>query len=610
MTAVAEAEKKEEQPENDTMDSEKNSSGIPLYTRKNRKGLSSYAWLGFVLVALVASATVLQQCYSPDRAIAGRLGKAGAAAAQPKCPSVGIHRPETYDTYKKTLDKIMNDEGFRNESVSKMQHAVRIDTSSFDDLPLDVGSNLPLFEHFDVFLDSLRKDFPLFHEHTELHKVNHHGLVYIWQGSDESLKPLLLMAHQDVVPISEDSLAKWEHGPFSGDYDGKYLYGRGSGDCKNLLISHFEAVEELIKAGFKPKRTVVFSYGFDEEILGPRNKNAEFIEELYGAKSMYAVMDEGGVSMMEISGTTMAVVGTGEKGYLDVSLSIQKKGGHSSVPQDHTAIGMMGSLIVEIENDKFPTYFVEKNPTFYQYVCLAEHAVDIDPLLKQDILNSQIDEQANANVREFMNRDRFTSYAIKSTQALDVIHGGVKYNALPEFVELVVNSRVAVEESVTFAFNKFLKDAETIARQYNIGLSAQFPYSNGTEVVILPATDVGIMTVKPITILEPSPVTAANDMHWKIFAGTARHVYEELAYPDRFNNSDEQVVVTPGLGTGNTDTKLYWNLTDHIYRYRPGVLPSVNGNSHGINEYIEFDSHLQCIAFIFEYIQSVDEIQD
>ncbi|GAV29222.1 hypothetical protein PMKS-002704 [Pichia membranifaciens] len=443
---------------------------------------------------------MFQQCYSSDRAVAGKLAKAAAVAAQPKCPSVGIHRPEKYDTYKATLDKIIHDEAFRNESVLKMQHAVRIDTSSFDDLPLD--------------------------------------------------------------------------------------------------------------AGFKPKRTVVFSYGFDEEILGARNKNAEFIEELYGPKSMYAVMDEGGVSLMDIGGTIMAVVGTGEKGYLDVSLSIQKKGGHSSVPQDHTAIGMMGNLIVEIENDKFPTYFVEKNPTFYQYVCLAEHSVDIDPLLKQDILNSQIDEQANANVREFMNRDRFTSYAIKSTQALDVIHGGVKYNALPEFVELVVNSRVAVEESVTFAFKKFLKDAETIARQYNTGLSAQFPYSNGTEVVILPATDVGILTVKPITILEPSPVTAANDLHWEIFAGTARHVYEELAYPDRFNNSKEQVVVTPGLGTGNTDTKLYWNLTDHIYRYRPGVLPSVNGNSHGINEYIEFDSHLQCIAFIFEYIQSTDEVQD
>lgn len=586
------------------MDSEKNGS-ISRYTHKNKKVLSTFAWLGFVLVGLVASATVLQHCLPGSR-----FTETVSAAEKPKCPSVDIHRPSNYDAHKAILEKIINDETFRNGSVAKMQHAVRIDTSSYDDLPLDVGSNLALFQHFNVFHDSLRKDFPLFHEHLELHKVNHFGLVYIWKGSDESLKPLLLMAHQDVVPISPASLHEWIHEPFSADYDGKYLYGRGSGDCKNLLISHFEAVEELIKSGFSPRRTVIFSYGFDEEISGARNKNAEFIESLYGANSLCAVMDEGGVSLMDVSGTTMAVVGTGEKGYLDLSISIQKKGGHSSIPQDHTAIGIMGSLIVEIENDKFPTYFTEANPTFFQYVCLAESSLDIDATLKHDILNSQIDKGANSRVREFMNRDRFTSYAIKTTQALDVIQGGVKVNALPEFVELVINSRVALEENITVAFNKFVKDAETIAHQYNTGLSVIHPYSNGTESVVLPATEVGLLTVKPINILEPSPVTPVNDPQWEIFAGTVRHVYEELAYPDRFADSKESVVVTPGLGTGNTDTKLYWNLTDHIYRYRPGVLPSVNGNSHGINEYIEFDSHLQSIAFIFEYILSLDEVED
>jgi Gly-Xaa carboxypeptidase len=530
----------------------------------------------------------------------------------PQCPNVERYRPQSYsnETFQETLKKIISDESFRNQSASKMTGAVQHDTSSYDSFPLDVSGNLELFQNIAKFQVYLQDTFPHFHEELTLEKVNHFGLIYTWEGTDTSLKPLLLMAHQDVVPINKDSLSQWVHDPFSGDYDGKYLYGRGSGDCKNLLIGHMEAVEELIKIGFKPTRTVIFSYGFDEEISGLRNHNGKYLEEKLGPKSLYAVMDEGGVSMVDIDETTLAVVGTGEKGYLDVSISIQKKGGHSSLPQEHTAIGIMGSLIVQVENDHFPTYFTDHNPTFYQYVCLAEHAVDIDETLRKNILESQFDEDANAAVREFIDKSILTGYAIKTTQALDVINGGVKVNALPEYVELIINSRVSVDESVPTVFDKFVRDAEIIAHRYNLGLSVQYPYSNNSEeIVILPPTDVGVLYIKPDTVLEPSPVTPVNDKHWEVFAGTIRHVYEEIAYPDEYSKED-MVVVTPGLGTGNTDTKLYWNLTDHIYRYRPGVLPSVNANSHGINEYIEFDSHLQIIAFIFEYIQSVDQVDD
>ncbi|TID28562.1 hypothetical protein CANINC_002435 [Pichia inconspicua] len=526
----------------------------------------------------------------------------------PKCPHLGKQPPPNYNTYALLLETIINDEVFRNQSVVKMQRAVQHDTTSYDNEPINVGDNLSEFTRFELWHDFLNRTFPIFHNLTTLHKVNHFGLVYIWQGSDTSLKPLLLMAHQDTTPVDPSSLDQWIYPPFDGHYDGKYLHGRGSADCKDLLIGQIEAAEELMKTGFSPKRTIIFSYGFDEEITGVRNHNAKFIEDIYGPKSLYAVMDEGGVSLMDIAGSTMAVVGTGEKGYFDLAISIDKKGGHSSVPPDHTAIGIIGDLIVQIENNKFPTYFVQSNPTFFQYVCLAENSIDLDPQLKHDILYSQIDDEANKNVRSFINRDRLTSYAIKTTQALDIIHGGVKVNALPEYVELNINARVTLEEDISLVFEKFLNDVEVIAKKYNLGLTIFYPYSNHTEVELYPPTENGVLSIWPINVLEPSPITPVGDRRWEIFAGTLRHVYENLAYPDKYK--DNMVVVSPGLGTGNTDTKLYWNLTDHIYRYRPGVLPSVTANSHGINEYIEFDGHLQIIAFTIEYILSVDEEQD
>ncbi|KAH3674909.1 hypothetical protein OGATHE_001750, partial [Ogataea polymorpha] len=73
---------------------------------------------------------------------------------------------------------------------------------------------------------------------------------------------------------------------------------------------------------------------------------------------------------------------------------------------------------------------------------------------------------------------------------------------------------------------------------------------------------------------------------------------------------NQTLVVAPGIGSGNTDTKWYWNLTRHIYRYRPGQLPGVYSKEHGVNEFIPVDSHLHLIAFFYEYILSVDEAED
>lgn len=65
--------------------------------------------------------------------------------------------------------------------------------------------------------------FPLLHKKLHLEKVNTHGLVYVWEGTNTSLKPALLAAHQDTVPVNPATLDYWTHPPWSGKYDGKYV---------------------------------------------------------------------------------------------------------------------------------------------------------------------------------------------------------------------------------------------------------------------------------------------------------------------------------------------------------------------------------------------------
>lgn len=182
---------------------------------------------------------------------------------------------------------------FQNESVVRHSGAIQIATQSFDDMG-KIGED----KRWDVmykFADFLKRTFPRMHTDLKFEKVNTHGLLYTWQGSDKTLKPLLLMAHQDVVPVPDATVDAWTHPPFSGYYDGKFIWGRGSSDCKNQLIAVMETIELFLAADFKPKRTIVVAFGFDEEISGREGAGhlAPFLIERYGENGIAAIVDEG-----------------------------------------------------------------------------------------------------------------------------------------------------------------------------------------------------------------------------------------------------------------------------------------------------------------------------
>ena len=114
----------------------------------------------------------------------------------------------------------------------------------------------------------LQTTYPAAHKAMTRDIVGERTLVYTWPGSDPSLAPIILMAHQDVVPVAEGTEAAWKHPPFSGEVADGAVWGRGSIDDKGSLISLMEAGEALAKSGFKPKRTILIVSGQDEEAGG------------------------------------------------------------------------------------------------------------------------------------------------------------------------------------------------------------------------------------------------------------------------------------------------------------------------------------------------------
>jgi len=498
------------------------------------------------------------------------------------------------------MEAYLTSDAFRDAAIERLSGAVKIPTQSYDDMGV-IGEDAR-WDIFYSFADYLSKTFPLAHATLQLEKVNTHGLLFTWAGADPSLKPNLLMAHQDVVPVPDSTVKQWSYPPFSGHYDGKFVWGRGASDCKNQLMAILNAVEALIAADFTPKRTLILSFGFDEEISGREGAQhlADHLLKKLGHNSIAAIVDEGAVNA-ETWGANFAVPGVGEKGYVDVDIVVRMPGGHSSIPPAHNGIGVASELITLIEASPYEPYLADENPYLGLLQCGAEHAPDFPRhlsklLSKRSQRHHKTCSKKDALALEAAKAGPAIKYLFTTSVAVDIIHGGVKTNALPERTQITVNHRINVGSSSKAVKEHISALAAQVSSKYNLTLHA----FNGTE------TPSSITLSHGPTMLEPAPVTPTSLFSstsnnsvtpYAVLSGTTRALY------------GKDLIVSPGIMTGNTDTRYYWDLSENIFRYGPGWdrEQAGLGNIHTVDEKVGVQAHLDTVRWMWGWIRNMDE---
>lgn len=523
------------------------------------------------------------------------------------CPVFNKLNALEYDFNLTTIDTILHSSDFRKSSIKKISGAVQVPTEVLNTLidPSEVDTIEELLEiepswgQFLKLHDYLEKTFPLVHKHLKLEKVNKLALVYTWEGSNKDKKPLLLAAHQDVVPVQTSTLDQWKFPPFQGEYEDGFLYGRGASDCKNLLLGLFETAELLLNEGqFKPERTIVFAFGYDEETAGQGAVHiSKHLKKRYGSDSFIQIFDEGDSGFDDVEGVKVISPNVGEKGHLDSTVELFTPGGHSSVPPDHTSVGILAKLISNIEDVQFESLITNVNPTLNYLQCVAEHSKSIPESLKSNILRAHLDQKANQKVIEYLSETPEGKYKITTSQAVDIFFGGFVPNALPEEASFLLNLRIAVEESVESTSRKILDQILEISNRFDLGVIFQ------GETLVKP-TKKGYFNYTLSGELEPAPVTPINGGSWDVYSGALRYLYEDLIFPKQKG----EFIVAPSILIGNTDTKSYWDLSRNIFRFSPGIPGS--SNIHSVDENLIFDNHLQIIAFYYYYIQVIDGLSD
>ncbi|KZT65622.1 carboxypeptidase S [Daedalea quercina L-15889] len=572
---------------------------LPQPAQSPRRPFSRLAPLRWILTLVFISVV----CYSVQPVLDSFHGfwDGHEVEATSLCPQASALSPEKNARLYKALAEAYKTDGFLLRAVDLLGGAVRIPTESYDDLG-PIGED-PRWEPFGPFHDYLLKVYPQIHATLKLTKVNTYGLVYLWKGSDDTLKPLLLTAHQDVVPVNPDTYDSWTHPPFSGYFDGKYVWGRGSRDDKSGLIGIMTAVELLLERGFQPTRSIVLAFGFDEEVSGRRGASAlgEYLLSTYGENAFAMLVDEGG-SISEQYGGTFALPSIAEKGYIDVRVALAGPGGHSSVPPVHTTIGMLAELLVHYENSPIEAKLSRGTPTYWHAECLAAHAPELPSSLRSSIKKAGSSDKALRAAQNELFKDHAFKALVGTTQAIDIIGGGVKSNALPENAMAIINHRIATDSSVGAVQKHGIAAFRDLAARFNLSFTAFGSSITGD------APAYGSLTLSDAwgMALEPAPVTPtdADAAPFQLLSGTIKstfNAHRELA--------EDSIAVVPSLVSGNTDTRYYWKLTSHIFRYthyNAGSGSGLNG-VHTVNEACDAQNFVEMIRFFTTLILNADE---
>ena len=434
-----------------------------------------------------------------------------------------------------------------NNSAKHLSDAIKIKTvSNIDFEKVD-------WDKFDEFLVFLENTYPNVHSVCKREMVNKYSPVYLWEGKNKNIKPILLLGHYDVVPAEDSSENLWKEPPFSGLIKDGSILGRGSLDDKNQVIAIMEAAEYLIGNNFKPVKDIYFAFGFDEEVGG--YKGANEISKLFQERNLEFdfVIDEGGCvikDMMEGLTQSIAVIGITEKGSTNIKITVEGKSGHSSMPPRDTSAAVLARIISNTEKNQMPAkltlpvqgLFEKIAPFMGNKKFVLKNIKSLFPLINGTLAKSPT-----------------LNSMIRTTITFTKLSGGDALNVIPREVSAYANMRILPGDTVN--------DALDHIKKVNSGIDFK---------------------IKLLTNEEASPISPVDADGYRAIESIIKDIYPEA-------------IPVPYLMSGGTDSRKYYNVCNNIYRFAAVMMSKEDNESvHSVNEKITVENLKNMIRFFVE----------
>jgi carboxypeptidase PM20D1 len=315
----------------------------------------------------------------------------------------------------------------------------------------------------------------------------------------------------------------------------------------------------MAKAGFRPKRTIYFAFGHDEEVGGLRGAKAIVAALAARGVKLDFVLDEGLLiadGLIKGLDKPAALIGVAEKGYATLVLTAHATPGHSSMPPHGTAIGMMSTALARLEDHRLPMQI--RGTVSEMFDTLAPEMKGINRVVLSNLWLFK-----PLVLREFA-KSGPSEATVRTTTALTIFNAGDKDNVLPGNAAATVNFRLIpgdTQSSVTDHVHSTIN---------NDRISIE-PFPGNTD---------------------PPPVTGTASPSFRTLNRTIREIF-----PD--------VIVAPGLMVAATDSRHYAGITNNIFRFSP-----VRANAddlkrfHGTNERLSIEGYADMIRFYRRLIEN------
>ena len=437
--------------------------------------------------------------------------------------------------------------------MERFARMIRMPTVSWTDRS---KRDLKVFGEFQALLETM---YPLVHQHLTRRIIGPFGIIYHWKGKNDQKKPVLFLAHYDVVPAEDKGDEAWQEDPFAGVVKDGVLWGRGTLDIKCQLMFQMETAEFLLSQGWQPDQDIYFAFGGDEEVAG--KEGAAQMAALFRSQGIEFefVLDEGGIIARDqlafLKGKPAGLVGLAEKGFVTFNIQAAAESGHSSMPDKKgTAIGHLAQGVVRMEKSPFGARLdpVMKNmlERFVPHVSFGLGLIFSNLWLTRPL------------ILYIFSKNKVTDSLIRTTQAVTVFKSGEQENILPSEAWCKVNHRILPGDTI-----------ESIRRRHETTLSGM---------------DLRIQVSESWPSNDPVPAgevdAPAFNLIRKVLVSTHPHA-----------------IAAPFLVNASTDSKYYADLTAQVLRFCPLALtPADVAGIHGVNEKVSIENIEKGLKFYIE----------
>lgn len=443
------------------------------------------------------------------------------------------------------------------KAAERLAQAIRLKTISYQEASDFIA------EPFLQLIDLVAVTFPKVEQKLEKKVINRYSLLYRWRGKNPELKPLIFLAHLDVVPPDPKTAGQWQYPPFSGAIEDGYIWGRGTLDDKSSVFGVLEAVEYLIAQGFVPDRSIYLAFGHDEEIGGKQGaaKIAQYLKH-QGVNALFT-LDEGMVIVDEQLSPAQkmtGIIGVAEKGYVTLELNAKVAGGHSSMPAKESAVGALAKAVLALEENQMKPSLTGVSGELFEFL-----GPEMNGVKKLLFANRWL---FDAVIMSVLLEKKSTAAMIRTTTAVTLLNAGVKENVLPAEASALVNFRILPENTS----NDVLQHARTVVNNQAVTIQI---VNNGM-------------------LKEASKISATDSFAFTQIGKTIQQIFKGA-------------LIAPGLVLAGTDSVHYEALSENSYRFAPYTFgPEDLSRVHGVNERIGIEDYRQMIQFYAQLILNLD----